>query len=105
MEVINLALAYRISISTVVSPDSCFNVLVTYEQARSTVVVSVLESEYVITYKHAYVSLDDKKMFIHKDDCDTDRLFQLCTVHPFSMDDLQKMLVDCSKIDKLLKSV
>lgn len=98
MELLDLTLPYRISITTVVSPNSCFNVVVAYEQASLAVVVTVSESEYVITY-------DDKKMIIPKDDCDTDRLFQLCTVHPFSMDDLQKMIVDCSKIDKLLKSV
>ena len=95
MELLDLTLPYRISITTVVSPNSCFNVVVTYEQGSSTVVVTVSESEYVITYS-------DKKMIIQKDDCDTDRLFQLSTVHPFSVGGLQKVIVDSERVYKLL---
>lgn len=98
MELLDLTVAYRISISTVVSPNSCFNVVVTYEQGSSTVVVTVSESEYVITYS-------DKKMIIQKDDCDTDRLFQLCTVYPFTVERLMTMIVDCSRIYNLLSTL
>ena len=91
-----LNLAYRISVTTLISPGSCFNVVVTYEQDNSSFIVTVSRSQYVIEYG------GNKKMIINKNDCDTDRLFQLCTVYPFSVGGLQKVIVDSERVYKLL---
>ena len=57
-----LNLAYRISVTTLISPGSCFNVVVTYEQDNSSFIVTVSRSQYVIEYG------GNKKMIIKKND-------------------------------------
>lgn len=99
MVVLDLSLAYRMTITSVVCPVNRFNVVVTYEQGYSVITVTITRSEYIIEYG------DTRKIVIQKNDCDTDRLFQLCMVHPFSMDDLMKMVVDSSRLYKLLGSL
>lgn len=86
MVVLDLSLAYRMTITSVVCPVNMFNVVVSYEQGHSVVTVTITSSEYIIEYGKGL------KMVINKDDCDTDRLFQLCTVHPFAIEGLGQLI-------------
>lgn len=86
MVVLDLSLAYRMTITSVVCPVNRFNVVVTYEQGYSVITVTITRSEYIIEYG------DTWKIVIQKNDCDTDRLFQLCMVHPFTIEGLGQLI-------------
>ncbi|EOV4167058.1 hypothetical protein ACONXC_001026 [Yersinia enterocolitica] len=99
---IDFSLNYKMDISVIKSIHAVYQVMFNFEQNKIDGTtfycgVCIGDRHYIVNYYSVDTNdrmkvLGDGKIIIDKNDCDTDRLFQLATVHPFNDLDLAEMI-------------